>query len=112
MRQLVFQAKDCIDDCKEEIEEWKALCADREAELRSIYHKLYNDKVGIDKNVDILEDAKVINYSQERPVIPFSKVKNYVLENRNRLRSKSKHAKSLKRSSFKASRETIFSESE
>jgi hypothetical protein len=27
LRQLVFQAKDCIEDLKTEIDEWKELCA-------------------------------------------------------------------------------------
>ena len=106
----MFQAKDCIDDCKEELEEWKGICAEREAELRAIYHKLYNDKVAIDKQVDFSEDIKVTNYSQERPVVPFGRVKNYVLENRNRLRSKSRLPKSGKRSSMKLQREALLTE--
>ena len=49
LRQLVFQAKDCIEDLKTEIDEWKEVCSEKDAELRGIYHKLFNDKTGIDK---------------------------------------------------------------
>ena len=34
LKQLVFQAKEAIDDLKMEIEEWKEISADKDAELR------------------------------------------------------------------------------
>ena len=49
LRQLVFQAKDCIEELKTEVDTWKDACAEKEAELRSIYHKLFNDKNGLEK---------------------------------------------------------------
>ena len=63
LRQLVFQAKDCIDDLKDEVEEWKNACALKDAELRSIYHKLYNDKLGMDKKLEFSADVRIENYS-------------------------------------------------
>ena len=46
---------------------WKDACAEKEAELRAIYHKLFNDKFGIDKQLNFSEDIKMINYDAERP---------------------------------------------
>jgi thioredoxin-related protein len=34
LKQLVFQAKEAIDDLKGEIEEWRDICAEKETELR------------------------------------------------------------------------------
>jgi hypothetical protein len=34
LKQLVFQAKEAIDDLKLEIEEWREVCAQKDTELR------------------------------------------------------------------------------
>jgi hypothetical protein len=52
---------------KLEVDTWKDACADREAELRSIYHKLFNDKFGLDKHLSFVEEIKTINFDPERP---------------------------------------------
>jgi len=69
LRQLVFQAKDCIEDLKTEIDEWKDTCAEKEAELRTVYHKLFNDKVGIDKQIEFNDDVRTIHYDAEKPIL-------------------------------------------
>lgn len=46
---------------------WKDACADKEAELRAIYHKLFNDKFGLDKQLAFSEDIRTINFDAERP---------------------------------------------
>lgn len=46
---------------------WKDACADKEAELRAIYHKLFNDKFGLDKQLAFSEDIRRINFDAERP---------------------------------------------
>jgi hypothetical protein len=45
---------------KNEIEEWKNVFSEKDAELRAIYHKLFNDKNGIDKKIDFNEEVKNI----------------------------------------------------
>jgi hypothetical protein len=93
LRQLVFQAKDCIEDLKTEIDEWKEACAEKDAELRSIYHKLFNDKVGIEKQIDFNEDIKTVHYDSDKPVISgeLGTMKNYIKENKRHIRSRSRN---------------------
>lgn len=52
---------------KTEVDTWKDACADKEAELRAIYHKLFNDKFGLDKQVGFSEDIKKIPFDADRP---------------------------------------------
>lgn len=51
LKQLVFQAKEAIDDLKLEIEEWRDISAAKETELRQLHHRLYNDLIGVDKHL-------------------------------------------------------------
>lgn len=81
---------------KTEIDEWKDLCAQKDADLRSIYHKLYNDKTGIDKNLDFIEDTKTVQFDSEKPTISTlnggsDRMKNYIIENKKRIRSRSRN---------------------
>ena len=64
---MVFQAKDCIEELKLEVDTWKDACAEREAELRAIYHKLFNDKFGLDKQLIFALDTKTLNFDADRP---------------------------------------------
>lgn len=129
LRQLVFQAKDCIEELKAEVDIWKDACAEKEAELRAIYHKLFNDKVGIDKQLNFSEDIKMINYDAERPPtaigqfinadgqLQSSRMKNFIVENKKRIRSRSRNNErrnqttkksTTQKSSLKMSKEKIF----
>jgi hypothetical protein len=57
LKQLVFQAKEAIDDLKLEIEEWRDLCAEKDTELRQIHHKIYNDLMGVDKKIEFSDEV-------------------------------------------------------
>ena len=94
LRQLVFQAKDCIEDLKSEIDEWKEVCSEKDAELRSIYHKLFNDKSGIEKQLVFQEDVRTLKFDGERPVntiVSGDKMKNFIVENKKKIRSRSRN---------------------
>jgi len=56
LKQLVFQAKEAIDDLKLEIEEWREICSEKETELRQLQHKIYNDIIGVDKKIEFNEE--------------------------------------------------------
>ncbi|TNV85257.1 hypothetical protein FGO68_gene13347 [Halteria grandinella] len=123
LRQLVFQAKDCIEDLKSEIDEWKDACAQKDAEIRGIYHKLFNDKVGIDKQIDFTEDVRTITYDADKP--PSALItnngggKNFIAENKKRIRSRSRNnekrnktttSNRSKKGGLKRAKDTLFSD--
>lgn len=135
LRLLVFQAKDCIEELKLEVDTWKDACADREAELRSIYHKLFNDLNGLDKHLSFAADIKTQIFDSDRPATAVSyfltadgqlqtaRLKNFIVENKKRIRSRSranerKHINSTQRnvvtrkSSVKKCKETVMGEME
>lgn len=133
LRLLVFQAKDCIEELKTEVDTWKDACADKEAELRAIYHKLFNDKFGLDKQLSFSDDIKRINFDAERPAtaigqfltadgqLQSGRMKNFIVENKKRIRSRSRNNErrnhttkrsTASRSNIKKSKETIFGASD
>ena len=90
----MFQAKDCIEDLKTEIDEWKEVCSEKDTELRSIYHKLFNDKTGIEKSLLFNEDVKYLKFDGDRPpntIIPGERMKNFIVENKKKIRSRSRN---------------------
>jgi hypothetical protein len=70
------------------------VCSEKDAELRSIYHKLFNDKTGIDKQLVFQEDVRTLKFDGERPVntlVPGDKMKNFIVENKKKIRSRSRN---------------------
>lgn len=92
LKQLVFQAKEAIDDLKLEIEEWREVSSDKERELRQIYHRLYNDLIGINKQVQFDETVQLKEFDGNRPVnTEVNRIKNYIKHNKQRIIPRSKH---------------------
>ena len=80
MKQLVFQAKEAIDDLKAEIEEWREVCAEKDTELRTIQHRLYNDLVGLDKKIDFQEEVLTREFDPTSPPsLQTRSSKNFIL---------------------------------
>ena len=70
------------------------MCSEKDAELRSIYHKLFNDKSGIEKQLIFQEDVRTLKFDGERPVntiVPGEKMKNFIVENKKKIRSRSRN---------------------
>jgi hypothetical protein len=79
---------------KTEIDEWKEVCSEKDAELRSIYHKLFNDMTGIDKQLGFSNDVKILKFDGDRPsntIMPSDKMKNFIVENKKKIRSRSRN---------------------
>lgn len=79
---------------KTEIDEWKEVCSEKDAELRGIYHKLFNDKTGIDKQLAFNEDVRSLKYDSDRPpntILPGERMKNFIVENKKKIRSRSRN---------------------
>ncbi len=92
LKQLVFQAKEAIDDLKLEIEEWKDISANKDSELRQIQHKVFNDMQGIEKRVDFSDKVQKTAIDQDKPVNPdVNKHRNFVRFNKQKIRSRSVH---------------------
>jgi len=96
LKQLVFQAKEAIDDLKAEVEEWRGLSALRETELRQIRHFLGNELGGLElaaRKVGFNEQVVKLEFDQTLPVS--SDKKNFLRHNKKRLRCRSSSKKKL-----------------
>jgi hypothetical protein len=98
------------------------VCSEKDTELRSIYHKLFNDHTGIDKQLAFNDDFKTLRFDGDRPansILPSDRMKNYIVENKKKIRSRSRNNErknmtqvgTSKRSGIlKKVKETIFSD--
>ncbi|CDW73954.1 UNKNOWN [Stylonychia lemnae] len=94
LKQLVFQAKEAIDDLKLEIEEWRDICSEKETELRQLQHKIYNDIMGQEKRIEFNDEVQTREFDGHKPVNQDSrKVRNFIQHNKKRIRSRSKNQK-------------------
>lgn len=92
LKQLVFQAKEAIDDLKLEIDEWRDICSEKDTELRKLQHKIYNDIVGVDKKIEFNDETYTKEFDRNKPVnTDIRKIRNYIQHNKKRIRSKSKN---------------------
>ena len=98
LKQLVFQAKEAIDDLKMEIDEWRDICSDKETELRQLQHKIYCDIVGVEKKTEFKDEVQTKEFDSEKPSsyvngangLDMRKIRNFIQHNKNRIRSRSK----------------------
>jgi hypothetical protein len=75
-----------------EIDEWREIAAAKETELRALQHKIYNDLRGIDKNVGFDDVIQTKEFESEKPVnSEANKIKNFIMHNKKKLRSRSKN---------------------
>ena len=77
LKQLVFQAKEAIDDLKQEIDEWREISAQKETELRQLHHRLHRDLLSQNKEVVFDEVVVMKEYDGSRPV-SVDKIKNFI----------------------------------
>eukprot|EP00347_Sterkiella_histriomuscorum_P020154 403338901 len=109
LKQLVFQAKEAIDDLKLEIEEWREICSEKETELRQLQHKIYNDIIGVDKKIEFNEEIQTKEFDSSKPVMSPDqrKIRNFIQHNKKRIRSRSKGAKNLCENGFSSQGQSI-----
>jgi len=94
LKQLIFQAKEAIDDLKGEMEEWKEIAAAKDSQLRALQHKLSIQLGGIDKKVDFDENVERKEFDAKGPVSQGGKKgRNFIRLNKKRIRSRSSHSK-------------------